>query len=256
MSSNFATETTALTAIVVEDEPDLRREICDSLMSLWPDLKIVGQAQDGLAALELVAEKKPGMVFLDIQIPELNGLEVARRIGDQCHIVFITAYDAHALEAFEKGAVDYILKPLQNERLALTVQRLKKKLPQAPVAMSTLVDEIQAPPRSRYIRWITASVGNTFHLVMTSDILFFQADKRYTRVVLSNSEVFIPKTLKELMDELDPEQFWQVHRSAIVNSNEIASIEPDVMGRFSIKLKSRQERLPVSDAFMRKFRKM
>jgi DNA-binding LytR/AlgR family response regulator len=256
MSSKSLSNTTP-TALIVEDESELRVEIADLLHSLWPELKIVGQAQDGIEALMQIENRQPDIVFLDIQIPDPNGLEVAREIADRCHIVFITAYDAHAVEAFENDAVDYILKPIDTDRLSLTVQRLKKRILHSPTNMSELVSRFQPrPSRSQYTKWIASTVGNAFRLIMTDQVVFFQADNRYTRIALEKSEVLITKTLKELLEELDPEQFWQVHRSTIVNAAEIASIEPDMAGRLGIRLKGRRECLPVSDSFMRKFRQM
>ncbi len=245
------------TALIVEDEPALSDELRDLLHQLWPELNIVDQAQDGLKALRLIASHQPDIVFLDIQIPDPNGLEVAQFIGDRCHIVFVTAYDAHAIEAFERGAADYILKPISFERLALTVQRLKQKLLQAPQDMSPVAAQAHLSQENhRHLRWITASVGNVLRLITIDEVVFFQSDQKYTRVVLADSEVLIKKTLKELLSELDPEQFWQLHRSTVVNALEVASIEPNLAGQLVVKLKNRRERLPVSEAFIRRFRSM
>lgn len=247
----------APTALIVEDEPALGEELCDLLQQIWPELQIVAQAQDGVQALRLIAQHQPDIVFLDIQIPDPNGLEVAQFVADRCHVVFVTAYDTHAIEAFERGAADYILKPISPERLALTVQRLKEKLLQAPMDMSPVAAQAQgAGQGARHLRWITASVGNALRLITIDEVVFFQADQKYTRVVLADSEVLIKKTLKELMNELDPEQFWQLHRSTLVNALEVASIEPNLAGQLAVKLKNRREQLPVSEAFIRRFRSM
>ncbi|MGZ3236409.1 MAG: LytR/AlgR family response regulator transcription factor [Burkholderiaceae bacterium] len=245
------------TAVIVEDELALREELRDSLRSLWPELDIVAEAQNGLEALRLTAEHQPDIVFLDIQIPEPNGLEVARFIGDRCHVVFVTAYDAHAVDAFEKGATDYLLKPLNEARLAVTVRRLKQKLMQAPADLASLVDRIQ--PRTQatqYLRWITAAVGKSLRMIMIDEVVFFQSDQKYTRVVLADSEVLIKKPLKELLAELDPEQFWQIHRSTVVNAQEISAIEPNMSGQLTVKLKNRRESLVVSESFAKRFRQM
>ncbi|CAN5188413.1 LytTR family DNA-binding domain-containing protein [soil metagenome] len=248
------------TALIVEDESALRDELCDMLQFLWPDLHIVAQAGNGIDALRLIADHEPDIVFLDIQIPEPNGLDVARFIGDRCHVVFVTAYDAHAIDAFEKGAVDYLLKPLSDARLSVTIQRLKQKLQntmQAPSDLAGLVDQLQAPQaRSQYLRWITAAVGKSLRMITIDEVVFIQSDQKYTRVVLADSEVLIRKSLKELLSELDPEQFWQIHRSTVVNALEIASIEPGMSGQLCVKLKSRREQLPVSDSFAKRFRQM
>jgi DNA-binding LytR/AlgR family response regulator len=244
------------TALLVEDEHALRDELRDILASLWPELNIVGEAQDGLEALRLVAQYQPRIVFLDIQIPDPNGLEVARHIGDRCHVVFVTAYDAYAIDAFEKGAADYLLKPLNVSRLSVTIGRLKQKLSQAPSDLLGMMQLMQARQPRAHLRWITANVGRSVRMITIDEVVFFQSDQKLTRVVLADSEVLIKKTLKELLAELDPEQFWQIHRSTIVNALEISSLEPDMSGRLAVKLKSRRERLPVSEAFGRRFRQM
>lgn len=247
-------------ALIVEDEPELAAELQEMLHELWPDLRFLPQAQNGLQALQSIFQDKPTIIFLDIQIPDPNGLEVARIVRDSSHIVFVTAYDEYAIEAFEKGAIDYILKPLNRERLALTVQRLKQRISSAPSDLLALLPDIagvaNAPAAGRYLRWITASLGQSLRLITIDEVIFFQSEQKYTRVVLANSEVLIKKSLKELLAELDPEQFWQTHRSTVVNALEVASIEPNIAGQLAIKLKSRREQLPVSEAFVRKFRQM
>ena len=243
-------------ALLVEDEHALREELRDMLTALWPELRIVAEAQDGVEALGLIAQHQPRIVFLDIQIPGPNGLEIARHIGDRCHVVFVTAYDAHAIDAFEKGAVDYLLKPLSASRLSVTIGRLKQKLTQAPSDLFGLMELMQARQPRAYLRWITANVGKSLRMITIDEVVFIQADQKLTRVVLADSEVLIKKTLKDLLSELDPEQFWQTHRSTIVNALEISSIEPDMSGRLVVKLKSRREQLPVSEAFVRRFRQM
>ena len=247
----------APSALIVEDEAALNEELQELLQTLWPALRIVGHAADGMTALRMIAGLRPDIVFLDIQIPDPDGLEVARTIRDSCHIVFVTAYDAHAIEAFENGAVDYLLKPIDSARLALTVQRLQRRHSSPPADLSGLLEQLQ--PRltqSAHLRWITASVGNSLRLITTDEIIFFQSDSKYTRVVLADSEVLIKKTIRELAAELDPAQFWQTHRSTVVNAQEIASIEPSLSGQFVIKLKNRREQLPVAESFVKRFRQM
>ncbi len=247
----------APSALIVEDETALSEELHELLQALWPELRIVGHAPDGSTALRMIAQHRPDIVFLDIQVPDPNGLEVARLVRDSCHIVFVTAYDAHAIEAFEHGAVDYILKPIDSARIALTVQRLQRRLRSAPVDLSGLIAQLQPRQvRPSHLRWITASVGSAMRLITADEIVFFQSDSKYTRVVLADSEVLIKKTIRELVAELDPEQFWQTHRSTVVNALEIASIEPSMSGQLSIKLKSRRERLPVAESFVKRFRQM
>jgi DNA-binding LytR/AlgR family response regulator len=244
-------------ALIVEDEAALSDELHETLQALWPALRIVGRAADGMTALRMIAQHRPDIVFLDIQIPDPNGLEVARTIRDSCHIVFVTAYDAHAIAAFEHGAVDYVLKPIDSARIARTVQRLQRRQASAPVDLSGLLAQLQPrQARPAHLRWVTASVGNSLRLITTDEIVFFQSDSKYTRVVLADSEVLIKKTLRELVAELDPEQFWQTHRSTVVNALEIASIEPSMSGQLSIRLKSRREQLPVAESFVKRFRQM
>ncbi|OGB24975.1 MAG: DNA-binding response regulator [Burkholderiales bacterium RIFCSPLOWO2_02_FULL_57_36] len=245
------------TALIVEDEPALCDELHEALRTLWPELHIVAMAQNGLEALRKITEYRPDIIFLDIQIPEPNGLDVARFIGDRCHVVFVTAYDAHAVDAFENGAVDYILKPFSDKRLAVTVQRLKKKLAHSPPDLVSLVDQLQEPgARSRHLRWITAAVGKSLRMIMIDEVVFFQSDQKYTRVALAGSEVLIKKSLKELLTGLDPEQFWQIHRSTVVNTLEISSIEPNIAGQLTVRLKNRREQLAVSESFVKRFRQM
>ena len=244
------------TALIVEDEPALYHELREVLETLWPELVIIGHAADGVDALGQIARHRPDVVFLDIQIPDPNGLEVARTLRDCCHIVFVTAYDAYAIEAFDNGAVDYILKPIDPQRIALTVQRLKRRMANSPADLSSLVDQLQAKAGKSTMRWITASVGASIRLITIDEVIYFQSDQKYTRVVLADSEVLIKKTLKELVAELDPEQFWQTHRSTVVNALEIASIEPNMSGQLTVKLKARREQLPVAESFVRRFRQM
>lgn len=244
-------------AILVEDEQALREELRDVLRSLWPELDIVAEAQNGLEGLRLAALHQPDILFLDIQMPEPNGLEVARLMGDRCHVVFVTAYDAHAVDAFENGATDYILKPINEARLALTVRRLKQKLAQAPADSVALIERRQPRRQApQHLRWITAAVGKSLRMIMIDEVVYFQSDQKYTRVVLADSEVLIKKPLKELLAELDPEQFWQIHRSTVVNAQEIAAIEPNMSGQLTVKLKSRREPLAVSESFVKRFRQM
>jgi DNA-binding LytR/AlgR family response regulator len=250
-------------ALIVEDEVAMQAALHGHLRQLWPDLEIVGVAGDGETALHQFELHQPDIVFLDIQIPPPTGLEIARLICERCHVVFVTAFDEYALEAFDEGAADYILKPISLPRLVTTIQRLKKKLEREPGDVSALLAMLakglqgqvaQAAPR--YLRWISATVGNSMRLITVDEIVYIQTEHKYLRIVLADSEVLVRKTLKELMDELDPEQFWQLHRSTIVNALEIANIAPNMAGRLTAQLKNRREQLPVSDTFARRFREM
>jgi DNA-binding LytR/AlgR family response regulator len=245
-----------ITALVVEDEAALADELCDLLRALWPELQL-SRAVDGAGALRAVLQERPDVVFLDIQIPDPNGLEVARIIRDTCHIVFVTAYDAHAIEAFERGAVDYLLKPVVAGRLEQTVQRLKQRVGLPPADWSALAGQLQAGAQpAPCLRWLTATVGQSLRLIMVDEVVFFQADQKFTRVVLPAAEFLIRRSLKDLLAELDPGQFWQTYRNTVVNALEIASIEPNLAGQLAIRLKSRREQLPVSETFLRKFRQL
>jgi DNA-binding LytR/AlgR family response regulator len=257
MWSKQPTNSARTTAILVEDEPALRDELRESLASLWPELEIVAEAQNGLEALRLIAEHRPQLVFLDIQIPELNGLDVARFIEDRCHDQFVTAYDEYAIAAFEKGVSDYLLKPIHDARLRITIERLKQRLVQPSPNLITLTEHLQSNnSRTPYLRWITAAVGKSMRMITIDEVVFFQSDQKYTRVALADAAVLIKKTLKELLAEIDPDQFWQIHRSTVVNVQEISSIEPNMAGQLSVKLKSRREQLAVSESFAKRFREM
>jgi len=245
----------AARAILAEDEPLLREELAELLARLWPELEIVAQAADGIAALQAVERHGPDILFLDINMPGLNGLEVARHASGRCHVVFVTAYDQHTLAAFEQGAADYLLKPVQPARLATTVGRLKERIGRPPAALEGLLRELGARG-SGYLRWINASQGQTVRVITVEDVCYFQADSKYTRVVTPEGESLIRKPIKELSNELDPASFWQIHRSTIVNVHAIAGVVRDLRGRTQVRLKRREELLQVSDAYTPLFRQM
>jgi DNA-binding LytR/AlgR family response regulator len=245
------------TALLVEDEAVLRAELRAQLQRLWPELRIVAEAAHGIEALRLLDEYDPDVLFLDIQVPGISGLEIARRVQGRCHVVFVTAYDAHAVAAFEQGAIDYVLKPIEPERLALAVHRVTRRLDAAPANLEQLLQTLAAGVGPRpYLRWINASLGDTVHLITVDDVCYFQADTGYTRVVTVQGEALIRRSLKELQEQLDPSMFWTVHRSTIVNVNAIGAVNRDFRGRVSIRLKSRPEKLPVSEAHAHLFRQM
>ncbi|QJD90502.1 response regulator transcription factor [Duganella dendranthematis] len=239
-------------ALIVEDEPLLMAELRDQLATLWPELSIGGHAENGVEAVSLLEALKPDVVFLDIQIPGLTGIEVARHVGEHAQIVFVTAYAEHAVQAFEAGAVDYIVKPVTAARLLQTVKRLKTRST-APVPAG--VWQQLAPAPVQRLKWIKASAGNTVRLVMVRDVQFFQSDGKYTRVVTSDGEALIRLPLKSLIEQLDPAQFTQIHRGAIVNLEAIDRIERDGTS-MEIRLKGRTDKLGVSDAYTRQFRQM
>jgi DNA-binding LytR/AlgR family response regulator len=249
------------TAIVAEDEATLRQQLVEQLSQLWPDLAIVGEAADGIHALRLLDELRPEVLFLDINMPGATGLEVARQASGKSRVVFVTAYDEHAIAAFEQGAIDYVLKPISAARLFTTVQRLRERLAAPPARVDHVLSQIGVPGAAAgagrsYLRWINASIGQNLRLITVDEIVYFQADNKYTRVVTVDGEALIRKSLKELVDELDPQQFWQIHRSTLVNVASIAGVTRDFRGRMLVKLKKRDDTLLVSDTYTHLFRQM
>lgn len=251
---------TAPTALVADDETVLRDELCAHLTALWPELRIVARAANGLDALQLHERHRPDVLFLDIEMPGLTGLEVARQADRRQQLVFISAYDAHAVAAFERGAVDYVLKPYTVARLAETVRRVKERVGRAAPASESLDEvlrELAAAPRPRdYLRWINASSGAEVRVITVDEVCYFRADTKYTLVITAEGEALIRRPLKELLEQLDPAQFWQVHRSTIVNASAIAGVTRDFRGRVHLKLKARAEKLPVSEQHEHLFRQM
>jgi DNA-binding LytR/AlgR family response regulator len=248
----------APTAVLAEDEPLLADELADMLHALWPQLRIVARVNDGVAALNAIETHQPDVAFLDIHMPLLTGIEAARQIAGRCHVAFITSYDEHALEAFEAGAMDYVLKPPTPARLATTIQRLKARLQQPPVDLRRVLQDLveRAPGTPRYLQWINASRGAAVRLITVEEILYFKSDQKYTLVVTADAEALIKKTIKDLASELDPIMFWQVHRSTVVNVHAIDSVIRDDRGSLALRLKQRPEKLQVSEAYHHLFRQM
>jgi DNA-binding LytR/AlgR family response regulator len=247
-------------AIVAEDEAALREQLIEQLHNLWPELIVAGAAADGIEALRLLEQHRPDILFLDIQMPGASGQEVARAAAGHCHIVFVTAFDQHAVAAFEQGAVDYVLKPVLASRLFSTVCRLKARMNSGPVrseAVEAVISQLGLPSPARpALRWINASVGQNLRVITVDEVLYFQADNKYTRVVTGQGEALIRKPLKELADELDPQQFWQIHRSTLVNAAAIDRIARDMRGRMLVHVKGRDDTLLVSDSYAHLFRQM
>ncbi|MBK7660050.1 MAG: response regulator transcription factor [Betaproteobacteria bacterium] len=250
----------AVTAVIADDEPLLRAQLRSRLAKLWPELRVVHEMENGRDVEQVVAEHAPSLFFLDIHMPGVNGLEAARAVGKRAHVVFVTAYDQYAVEAFEQGAIDYVLKPFNEERLSTTVARLKERLSSGPPPpIEELVANLAARlggKASDHLKWIKASVGQSVRLIPVEDILFFQSDEKYTRVVTAEGEVLIRKPIKELLDELDPEQFWQVHRATLVNVDAIASVRRGMKDQAEIGLKGSAETLVVSRNFTHLFKQM
>lgn len=268
-----------LTAVLAEDETLLRQFLRKKLEKLWPDLAIVGEADDGKSASDLIGTLKPTVAFLDIRMPEMTGLEVATAIAEsspETHIVFVTAYHEYAVAAFERGAVDYLLKPLQEDRLITTIARLKEHIetddqdaPTLPDNMAQLISQLKREMRGgsgatagsggampEQLRWIKASLGSTLKLIDVKDVLFFNSDEKYTRVVTATEEALIRKPLRELLDEIDLNQFWQIHRGTIVNVSAIAGVTRDFRGDATVKVKGHNEQLKVSRPFSHLFKQM
>jgi len=242
-------------AILAEDETVLRDELRQHLRELWPALRIVGEAGTGIEALDLIERHSPDVLFLDIEMPLLSGLDVAQQAQHRCHLV--TAYDMHAVAAFETGAVDYILKPLERSRLRVTVERLQQRLSSVPPNLDVLLRELaQSAAPHRHLRWINASVGQSTLVITVDEVIYFQADTKYTKVVTATHEALIRKSLQELQSELDPSVFWPIHRSTVVNANAIAGVSRDLRGRLSVALKHRDERLSVSESHQHLFKLM
>ncbi|KKB13257.1 transcriptional regulator [Devosia geojensis] len=248
--------------VVAEDEELLRRALIEALAEAWPELTVVAEAEDGGAAIEAIAREKPDVAFLDIRMPGLTGLDVAAAsidISPATQVVFVTAYDQYAIDAFEKGAVDYLLKPVNRERLRATVERLKSRIggqadAEALSRLSRLLGTLQAGAAP--LTWITASAGSETRLLMVEDVAYFRADNKYTVAMTAEGEMLLRKPLRELIAELDPNLFKQVHRSTIVNLKAVASVSRDETGKGILKLKTRPERLSVSQPYMTLFRAM
>jgi DNA-binding LytR/AlgR family response regulator len=248
----------APTAVIAEDEQVLRGELREMLAAQWPELDIVAEVGDGAAATRAVEELAPRIVFLDIEMPGASGLEVARRVSGKCHVVFVTAYDKYAIAAFEQGAVDYVLKPFSTARLAETVARLKDRLRDRPASLDNILTLLASKTRAgkEYLRWVTASRGDTTSIITVEQIVYFRADNKYTTVVTKDREALIRRPIRELADVVDPDMFWQIHRSTLVNLNYMAGITRDFRGHLSVRLKERNESLPVSETYTHLFKGM
>ena len=259
MSGSHAAQA-SVTAVIADDEPLLRAQLKARLGKLWPELAIVHEMADGRDVDQVLAAHAPRLFFLDIHMPGVSGLEAARAIGKRAHVVFVTAFDQYAVEAFEQGAIDYVLKPFNEDRLAATVERLKERLAgAAPPPMEELLERLAgrlSPRPAEHLKWIKASLGQSVRLIPVEEVLFFQSDEKYTRVVTCDAEALIRKPIKELLDELDPDKFWQVHRATIVNVEAIASVRRGLKDQAEIALKGHRETIIVSRNFTHLFKQM
>ena len=252
--------------LLADDERLMREQLRSRLQQVWPEAQIVAEAANGEEAVELIAEHAPDIAFLDIRMPGLTGIDVARRIGGRCHVVFVTAHDEYALQAFEEGAIDYVVKPVELGRLKRTAERLRARLAPAKAApdaadMGAVLDRLaerlglRVPP-SQPLDWIQASIGQQIRLIPARDVLFFVSDERYTRVQTRDVEALIRKPIRELVEELDPKLFMQIHRSTLVNVNAIGGVTRDETGRKFVLIRDRPEKLEVSRAYQHLFKQM
>jgi DNA-binding LytR/AlgR family response regulator len=250
-------------AIIADDEDLPRLELRRMLHDIWPELEIVAECEHGIEALEAIGRLKPDVAFLDIRMPGLTGLDVAQALlagGGQCHTVFVTAYDQHALSAFGAGAFDYLLKPVAAPRLLQAVERLRQRLlaaqraPDPQTLLSELDRRLRAGSDSNALRWISASVGDSIKMFPVETVLFFESDAKYTRVVTADDEAHVRMPLKELIEKLDPERFWQLNRGLLVRADAIRRAHRDELGRTTIELAAHSEVLKVSQAYAWRFR--
>ena len=251
--------------VIAEDEELLRTALSSLLKEAWPQLQIVAECEDGASALESIAELQPDVAFLDIRMPGLTGIEVAAALSEvspRTQVVFVTAYDQYAIDAFDQGAIDYLLKPITRERLLATVQRIQARAAAGHPDGATLeallrhLSAREMPASKPPLVWITASAGKDTRLIMVDDVAYFQADNKYTTVMTAEGESLLRTPLRELLDSLDAATFKQIHRSTIVNMKAVASVSRDDTGRGRLKLKNRPEMLTVSQPFMSLFRNM
>jgi len=246
----------------------MREQLRARLAEVWPELEVVAEAHDGREAVELAAMHRPEVVFLDIRMPAKSGIEAAREIvalpaGAPPAIVFVTAYDEYAIEAFEQGAIDYLLKPAERKRLAVTVQRLRSRMSRhspdratVEEALARLAARLGAAAPPTYLKWIQASVGNEVRMIAADEVLFFISDEKYTRVQTAQQAALIRRPIKELIAELDPAQFWQIHRSTVINVRAITGVSRDYRGRQLVSIKGSNEKLEVSRSYAHLFKGM
>jgi len=254
-------------ALIADDEPLLRERLRSRLARLWPELKIVGEARHGREAVELFEAHRPQLVFLDVQMPGLSGIDAARKIARRAAIVFVTAHEQYAVQAFEQGAIDYLVKPFDDSRIADTVVRLKERFaqtrgegPDVDAVLDRLAAELKSRAgsgeRPRFLQWIRASVGTGVRLIPVEQVAFFRSDEKYTLVAWQGGEALIRKSIRELVAELDPEAFAQIHRSVVVNLRHVAQVNRGFNESAEVQLRDRRELLPVSRSFLHVFRQM
>ncbi len=254
-----------ITALIADDEPLLRQRLASHLARVWPELRVVAVARNGREAVELFEAHSPQVVFLDVHMPGLSGINAARSMVGQTQIVFATAYEQYAVQAFEQGAIDYLVKPFDEARLAQTVARLQARLMPAPArdtaSIDAVLERLSAELRGRglaprHLQWIKASVGGTVRLIPVEQVQFMRSDEKYTLVIWDGGEALIRKTIRELADELDPERYAQIHRSVIVNLKRVTHVTRGLNETADVHIEGRTDTLPVSRSFLHLFRQM
>jgi len=244
-------------ALIADDEPHLAAHLASRLRALWPELQLLPTAANGDEALARLNAERPDIAFLDIRMPGLSGLEVAARLAHPCKLVFVTAYDQYAIEAFERAAVDYLLKPVSDERLRQTLARLQQPTPPLDTdTLSRLAQLLMKPAPPPQLEWVRAQSGDTVRLVAVDEILYFQAADKYTLVVTADAELVIRTPIKELGEQLDPTRFWQVDRGTLVNIRQVEAAQQDELGRVTLRLRARPERIKVSRSHAHLFKQM
>jgi DNA-binding LytR/AlgR family response regulator len=244
-------------AIIADDELHLAEDLHRRLAQLWPDLEIVAVLHDGIAAAQALNELKPDIAFLDIRMPGQSGLDAARSAEPDCRLVFVTAFDDHAVQAFEQAAVDYLLKPVSDERLTRCVDRLKHRSDAAPDALLERLQKLLATQsKPEPLHWLRIQVGQNVRMVAVEEVCYFQSSDKYTTVMTRDAELLLRTPLKDLIAQLDPGHFWQVHRGTVVNAKQIVSAHHDLLGKVSLTLRDRPEKVAVSRSYAHLFRQM
>ncbi|MCP3900167.1 MAG: response regulator transcription factor [Desulfobacteraceae bacterium] len=255
-----------ITALIADDEKQLRLHLKNKLSQIWPELEICAEAENGIQAIEFAKKYKPDIAFLDIRMPGKSGIEAAEEINKICRIVFITAYDQYAVDAFENEAIDYILKPVEHTRLEKTVNRLKERFAEQESKtdnsedinqiLKKISETISTKPKSEYLQWIKAQQGDSIRLIPIDEITIFQSADKYTAVISKGKEYLIRKTIKELETELNPEKFWKIHRGTIVRVSAITKVSRSVTGRYIIKVEEHEKPITVSRSYIHLFKQM